>query len=256
MGFLVPRKGFWSPDYNFQWKSGAILVSTHATLPTSLIAYWKLGEASGTRADSKGANNLSDTNTVTQAAGKIGNAAQFTRANNENLALADNADMSINGSNFSFSCWVYLDSKPTGGIMGIVARIDNAATQREYDLVYRTSTDRFEFIVWNGTNSSTEVDATNFGSPSLATWYFVHVYYNNTNNEIGISVNNGTVNTATTTITVPDTSANFRIGNRQYDVDSDAPWNGRIDEVGFWKKQLTAAEVTDLYNNGTGIAYD
>lgn len=40
-----------------------------ATLKTSLISYWNLDEASGTRNDSHGANHLTDNNTVTQAFG-------------------------------------------------------------------------------------------------------------------------------------------------------------------------------------------
>ena len=73
---------------------GAFTVDTTCTLPTNLIAYWKLDEASGTRNDSKGANHLTDNNTVTQAVGKVGNAAQFTLANSEYLSIADNADLS------------------------------------------------------------------------------------------------------------------------------------------------------------------
>ena len=31
--------------------------------------------------------------------------------------------------------------------------------------------------------------------------------------------------------------------------------NGIIDEVGFWNRELTSSEVTDLYNSGAGLAY-
>ena len=37
--------------------------SAPSALYTNLIAYWKLDEASGNRADSKGSNTLTDTNT-------------------------------------------------------------------------------------------------------------------------------------------------------------------------------------------------
>ena len=32
-------------------------------------------------------------------------------------------------------------------------------------------------------------------------------------------------------------------------------WDGLIDEVGFWKRILTAQEKTNLYNAGAGLAY-
>lgn len=73
-----------------------------STLNDNLVAHWKLDESSGTRNDSKGANHLTDNNTVTSAAGKLGDAADFESSNSERLTLADNADMSL-GSNSDFT---------------------------------------------------------------------------------------------------------------------------------------------------------
>lgn len=47
-------------------------------------------------------------------------------------------------------------------------------------------------------------------------------------------------------------SANFTIGNR--DTGSEF-WNGAIDEVGFWSRALSQAEITQLYNGGAGLQY-
>lgn len=35
----------------------------------------------------------------------------------------------------------------------------------------------------------------------------------------------------------------------------DVAYTGAIDEVGFWDRQLTGAEITQLYNSGTGLQY-
>src|SRR3972149_4825629 len=78
-------------------------------IKTSLISFWELEEASGTRTDSHGANNLTDNNTVTQAVGKVGNAAQFTAANSEWLDRANEAGLQP-GVDFTFTFWLYLDS--------------------------------------------------------------------------------------------------------------------------------------------------
>ena len=40
------------------------------------------------------------------------------------------------------------------------------------------------------------------------------------------------------------------IGHR--DVGGPVHWDGRIDEVGFWKRVLTARNRSQLYNNGFG----
>ncbi len=47
----------------------------HAALTDNLSAYWKLDEASGTRVDSAGSNDLTSNNSVGQAVGKLGNAS-------------------------------------------------------------------------------------------------------------------------------------------------------------------------------------
>ena len=87
-------------------------------LLTNLQAWYTLDEASGTRADSSGnGNSLTDVNTVTQAAGKLTNAAQFTRANSERLTIADNTSLSMGDIDFTLCAWVYFDTLPVAGLI-------------------------------------------------------------------------------------------------------------------------------------------
>jgi hypothetical protein len=46
----------------------------------------------------------------------------------------------------------------------------------------------------------------------------------------------------------------FTIGT-QNDTANIFRWDGLIDEVGFWKRVLTSAERTELYNSGNGRDY-
>src|SRR6056300_304684 len=56
---------------------GTSVVST-----TDLVSFWKLDEASGTRVDAFGSNDLTDNNTVGQGTGTVyANAADFERSN-------------------------------------------------------------------------------------------------------------------------------------------------------------------------------
>jgi hypothetical protein len=32
-------------------------------------------------------------------------------------------------------------------------------------------------------------------------------------------------------------------------------FSGMLDEIGFWKRKLTAAEITALYNGGAGLPF-
>src|SRR5262245_2022186 len=75
-------------------------------LLNALMAHWRLEEASGTRVDAHGGNNLGDINTVGQAAGKLGNAASFLAASEESLTIGDNAALRMGDINFTIAGWV------------------------------------------------------------------------------------------------------------------------------------------------------
>lgn len=217
------------------------------SLTNNLAAYWKLDEASGTRVDSVGANNLTDGNTVTQAVGKVVNAAQFTSANSEYLSIADNATLSTGDIDFTIACWVYFDA--LGTMEYIVQKFDNSGgAGEEFRLFYDSSVNRFRWAV----GSSTTVLANTFGAPSTGTWYFITCYHDSIANSIGIAVNNGTADTAGLVGGPSNGTGPFQIGASDSTGTPGSFMNGRIDEVGFWKRVLTPQERADLYHGGLG----
>lgn len=221
------------------------------SLTDNLISFWELEEASGNRNDSHGANHLTDNNTVTQSAGKVGNAAHFAAASSEYLNRADNASLSVGDIDFSLCAWVYLDSKP--GFKGdIVGKHDS--DDLEYDIRWHNGTDRFEFRIAGGTGpvNGQSITANSFGAPSTVTWYFIVAWHDSVANTINIQVNDGTVDNVAFTFGSYDSAAPFRIGAL---TDFSEYFDGRIDQVGFWKRILTAAERTELYNSGAGRSY-
>ncbi len=218
-------------------------------LLASLVAYWKLDEASGTRSDSHGSCHLTDNNTVTQAGGKLANAAQFTRANSEYLSLADNASMSTGDIDFTVQAWVYLDSKPVN--MFIVAK-DNGSP-REYRLDYVQASDRFRFFAFTSSDSVAGiVSADSLGAPATGTWYHLLAWHDATANTVSIQVNGGTVDAAGTVGVPSDTAASLWIGAEN---GTNHFFDGRIDEVAFWKRTLTSGERSSLYAAGAGLEY-
>lgn len=71
---------------------------------------------------------------------------------------------------------------------------------------------------------------------------------------IGIQVNNGTANTTNHTTGSFDSVTSICIG--AYGNACNAlTFDGRIAKTGFWRKVLTAAEKTALYNSGKGLKY-
>lgn len=223
-----------------------------STLNTGLAAYWKIDEASGSRADS-GADGqtLTDNNTVTSATGIIGNAGQFVSANTEYLSRADSAIISTGDIDYTISAWAYLDSETND--MSLVAKRVVSGNQREYRLYYQVSSARFAFTISSDGTAlgTTTVVANNFGYVTTNTWYNVVAMHNATANTISIAVNNGTANSEAHT-TGFDSTAMFSIGADNPTGTPMNPFNGRIDEVALWKKILSAGELTELYNGGAG----
>jgi hypothetical protein len=218
-----------------------------ASLLTGVIAFWKLEEASGTRVDEVGSNDLTDNNTVTQTTGKIGNAAQFTAANSETLSIADNADLSFaNTDDFTFSCWVYLDS--TGGSQQLITKRTSNLTGTNLEYMLRTDAGVPTFYYGYGAGSFDSVASST--TLSTSTWYFILFWHDQTANTINVSVDNGSPNTATKLGTIADQGNTFYLGGTTSEF-----LNGRLDAVGLWGRLLTSGEKAALYNSGNGLEH-
>lgn len=225
----------------------------HAVLLTDgLVAYWHLDEAGGTRFDAVGSNDLTNHNTVTQAAGILGSAAQFTSVNNEYLSIADTANLSMAAhADFSMTAWVYLDSKPGGDNMFILGKmIDGSASNAEYGMYWATATDNLRAYLSDGVGI-TNLQATSFGAPPLSTWIWMAEWYDATADTWNVQINNGAVDSIANTTGSQNTVNDFAIG--RLPGDNSAYWNGRIDEVGIWKRVLTDAERTTLYADPAAV---
>lgn len=221
-------------------------------LLVNLIAFWDLEEASGTRADSHGSNDLADNNTVSQSAGKIGNAASFSRASSEWLDITDNADLSVGDIDFEFNFWLNVNSA-ANSTHSLISKWASYPSNVEYAIQW--------VHLSNGPRSvETYVYNTGLGSLSTVglgwfetnTWHNVSIWHDSVNNLLGIRVDDTNQNTAAYSGGVRDGTSPFELGrnlaNGQY-------LNGLLDSVGFWKRLLTSTERTWLYNSGNGRSY-
>ena len=223
-------------------------------LKDDLISVWELDEASGNALDSHGSNDLAEAGgTIPPASGPagLGGARDFEAGDTEHLTLADNADLSTGDVDFAVAAWGNLESK--GASRDLVAKW--AAGDQEYLLGYSTGSDRWYFAVSTDGNDTVSVTATAAGSPSLATWYHVVGWHDSVNNQLGISVNAGTAETAAHSGGVRDGARQFTIGGRTA-TSSTNSWDGLISQVAFWKGRVpTSAERTEIYASGAGLPY-
>jgi hypothetical protein len=163
--------------------TGRVLLTSggalRAPLLESLVSFWEFEAAGNLGLDSFGTNHLTNVNSVSQAAGLIGNAGSFVSASSQYLSLADNAALSM-----GTGVWYFL----AGG--------------------------------WDGAN-------------------------------VWISRNNAGTVTSALANGVQDAAFAFNLGA----FNAANFLNGQIDSAGIWKRTLTAAELTFLWNSGAGRTY-
>ena len=173
-------------------------------------------------------------------------AIQFTASDKGYLSIADASQTGLDPltGDYSYSFWVNPTSLVGGNLIG---KFDGSG----YILDYNAS-GLIEVIHSDGTGNAVQDSAT--GTLTTGTWQNYTVVANRAGNLYVYK--NG--NTASPVITLNisgktgslNASADFTLANR-----SGLYFNGSMDSFGFWNRALTAAEVSSLYNSGSGKTY-
>jgi hypothetical protein len=227
------------------------------SLYDELEHWWALDEAASaaTWADAAGNHDLARVDTVQSATGKIGTCYSMRLAAPQTgrLEATDNAIASLTlaaaVTSASICCWLKKVEVANEQYHG--KRVGGAT--KEY-LFGHHPTQGFKFFIHVGGGSEETITS---GVPLVAdTWYMLAVGYDVATNEIWMSVN-GAAKTRQALVGNPPVgpaATPFRLGNPQ--PAAGIEWYGEIDEVGFWRRVLTDAEISRLYNGGAGLSYD
>lgn len=225
------------------------------SLLTNLVSYWKLDESSGDAADAHGSNTLTNNNTVAFAPGKLNNGADFEATQSESLSVADASQTGLDFSTaLTFSLWFKLESQP--GVQGNFITKSTQPGQEGYFWGYRTSgTDNIRLFVGSdgaGNGDVLQVDT----SLSDATWYHLAVTWDGSTKTAKFYIDGsqfGSDQVGTVTSSIFNASSPFVLGAFP---DAGLYTDGIMDEVGVWSRALSAAEIAELYNSGTPLAYE
>ena len=252
---VIDELGFWWRLLNAAEKTklynngagtplSAFLRSTSPQLLNTLISYWTLDAfPAGQAPDSWGSNLLSVSGAVTSAAGKINNAASF--AGGGTLYVTNNASVQVT-SDFTLACWVNLNAQVNQGIVG---KWGSPAANADYLIGY-VGGSGFYFTVANSA-SSVNTSAL-FPNIPNGGWHLIVAWYDSTDQKVRLRLDDANTFVAPTGGALTQGTASFTIGSADSGV---APMSGLIDEVGFWKRKLTAAEMTQLYGGGAGFPF-
>lgn len=210
------------------------------TLLDNLVAYWKLDESSGNPVDASGnGKTLTNTN-VTFSGGKINNAGSFNGSSSK-LACTGVAL----GTEFSIQIWLYRASTVgRKGLMGCGAQGSGGGANK---LLIMTS------VVSSGDIYIHPNDFYTAGGV-LTSGAWNHIVYT-------YSVANGSkiyVNGVSKSFTGAGAPMNVTDANWIFGLETlnNNNWlNGLMDEIAMWTRELTASEVTQLYNSGSAIQY-
>jgi hypothetical protein len=232
----------------------AVMGLPKSSLLSGLVSYWKLDEysdrsAAVTRYDSKGSNHLTEPSSlVSTVVGKRGNCLVLGTATRV-LTCADNASISTGDIDFTFSAWLYVNEKTASAQ---IALSHWESSKRGYRIDWDPTTGKLRFIVGGGAGSS--IGTVTNTNPNLNTWYHVIAEHDAANNKVRLYVDNGSAEEANTTGAAGDSDQIFVVGG-EASLALATLWKGYVDEVGFWKRLLTADERAALYYGGAGNSY-
>lgn len=219
------------------------------SLLTNLVSYWKLDEASGTRADSRGSAPFAPVGTVATATGRYGTlGASF--AGSTHLE-ASHVSLQTGNNSFTVAFWVKLDSKSTNQEFLMKGAGPN---MNEYFIGYDATDDRFRYGMISSSNFYSQLLASSAGSPVVGTWYLIIVWFDYANDEMHIQVNNGGVDTLTARLPQNLDTAPLNCGS--YGQAYANPAFATIDEIAFWKPRvLDPVTRTAIWNGGAGTPF-
>ena len=187
-------------------------------------------------------------NKTTFVDGKIGRSAH-TNGYSQYISLSN--EVSVKGkTQVSYSGWCFIESNPNTDFY-IITEIANSSGYTRASFGVNAALLPFagvRTVATGDTGSFQKVTGTS--TISTGTWYFLCAIFDLSNGNITLYVNGVSVGSLNVTASSFVNSNPQRI--RMCEFDESGSGNIRVDEVGIWSKALSAAEVSELYNNGAG----
>ena len=203
----------------------------------------------GARLDGVSTNHLYARNWPINAAGQIGNAAQFNGSSHWMVRTNNSISTALTGD-FTIRAWLWLDNTETNGV---AVSTERTGAYLGFGPGYGGG---MTGSLWNFgmKTSSGWIQATSAGIPTIGSWYYVVGWYDSTAGKKCIQVvaasgsYPGTIDTNAQSSAITATGQPFNVGTWEEGVNNQ--WPGRIDEIAIWTRVLTDAERGQDWTNG------
>jgi len=235
---LVAAGGDGNTDPYGEYVSLLMHFDPESVFPPNAIAFWKLSDLTDSSGNS---NTLTNSGSAQFVSGKVGDCVQFNTSNYlRNTALSTPLNPDGPDGEFTASIWINPSSfsnyqaflgAPSGG--GFIIHTDasgaiycNETTAGDAFVSSTLQLNQWQHVVFVKSNSS---------------GYRTKVWYNGTQVYDQLTNNRSNYDASVTDITL----GNY--GGLGF------PYNGKLDAVGLWNRELTDQEIATLYNNGSGL---
>lgn len=220
------------------------------SLVDGLVAHWKLDETSGSRADSFGLNALTDVATVGTTTGKFGNAGAFLASASESFSITNPTEFE-GYSRFSVNMWIRPTATGLSGERMLMSRWQHSVNNQFMLTIGATTIGAY--MGHTTCNNFNYDSGSAVHGMSAGTWYMVTFVFNAGRMTYYVNaVNLG--NSTHTATSIQNCAADFHIGARHAAIAGDW-YDGDGDEMSFWKRALTDADVKALYRSGEGMTF-
>jgi hypothetical protein len=204
-----------------------------SNLLTYLVAAWEFEGSGNVGLDSHtNAVDLTNNNSVTVAAGLVGNAAQFVAASSQSLQKHTPTVLRTGGGDYAAAFWVYRDWSTSGGLAGIATL---GLSDPEWGFDGRDN--RYDMRHFDSGTRTLQGD-----NPTFHAWNFITGAYVGADGAKNMAV-------TATTLNAEDFYISHGLGGFTL-------LNGAMDSFFYWKGyNPTPTERTWLYNAGAGRSY-
>lgn len=187
---------------------------------------------------------------ATQTPTAYDNAASFN-GSSQFLSIPSNSSLTVTGTSFTYAFWANTPNTSNGMVISKTASTDT----REFQIGLDTGGAATFRLFPDGIFANSRAISTSASSFSANTWNFFVCRYDSSAATIGISINGGAFTTLGSIPAITQTNTNPLNLGVFVNTSGGLNYTGQLASVGFWKKALTASEVTQLFNSGAGRTY-